>query len=287
MKEQAIQDTVPAHQPRIPAIETVMVPPLQLHPDAHASFRKLEGKVALVTAGDSAIGRAVAIAFAREGADVAFIHLDQHGEAKKTASAVEAAGGKCLKISADVGDESLCRDAVDEVISSFGKLDILVNNGAEQHSHAKLEDLTEAQLLRTFQCNVFSMFYLTKAALPSLRKGARVINTTSVAAYRGNSDLLDYAATKGAIVAFTRSLSLALANRGILVNAVAPGLYFAPLVPLDFYRDKIAHFGANTPLQRPGQAEEIAHCYVFLACEDSSYMTGQVLHPNGGEIING
>jgi NAD(P)-dependent dehydrogenase (short-subunit alcohol dehydrogenase family) len=176
---------------------------------------------------------------------------------------------------------------VDQVVSRFGRLDILINNAAEQHPQENLEDVTEAQLLRTFQSNVFSMFYLTKAALPYLKPGARVINTTSVTAYRGSSHLLDYSATKGAIVAFTRSLSLSLVDRGILVNAVAPGPVWTPLIPSTFAPDKVCHFGADTPMQRPGQPDEIAGCYVFLACADSTYMSGQVLHPNGGEIING
>jgi len=288
MKELAIEQTLPPqHQNRQPGIEAVMIPPPQSSAEGYVGSGKLEGKVALITGGDSGIGRAVATAFAKEGADVAFVYLDQHGDAMKTTRAVEAAERECLKIAADVGDEELCRDAVEEVVSRFGRLDILVNNAAEQHPQNRLEDVTEAQLLRTFQSNVFSMFYLTKAALPYLKNGARIINTASVTAYRGSSNLLDYSAAKGAIVAFTRSLSLSLIDRGILVNAVAPGPVWTPLIPSTFESEHMAHFGTDTPMRRPGQPDEIAHCYVFLACSASTYISGQVLHPNGGEIING
>jgi NAD(P)-dependent dehydrogenase (short-subunit alcohol dehydrogenase family) len=221
----------------------------------------------------------VALAFAKEGAHVAFIYLAAHADASETAAAVRRLGRECLKIALDTGDECLCQGAADQVVSHFGKLDILVNNAAEPHPQAKLENLTEAQLLRTFQSNVFSMFYLTKAALPHLKRGARIINTASVTAYRGSSQLLDYSASQGAIVAFTRSLSLALAERGILVNGVAPGPVCMPRSP--------STFGVDIPLERFGQADEVACCYVFLASDASSCMSGQMLHPNGGEIVNG
>jgi NAD(P)-dependent dehydrogenase (short-subunit alcohol dehydrogenase family) len=270
VKPPILKQILPQHQDRQPAIESAMVPPLQSGADVTVRSGRLEGKVALITGGDGGIGRAVAIAFAKEGADIAFIYRDAHGDALQTAEAVRASGRRCLKIPADVGDEGLCRDAVEEVLAHFGRLDILVNNAAGQHPQEKLEDISEAQLLRTFQCNVFSMFYLTKVALPHMRPGARIINTTSVIAYRGNPRLVDYSAAKGAVVTFTRSLSLALVERGILVNAVAQ-----------------AEEAAHTPMRRPGRPEEIADCYVFLASAASSYMSGQVLHPNGGEIING
>ena len=288
MKHQALQQPLPSQQPHRKAIfEPQVRPRPQASPEHHTSGRRLEGRVALIAGGDRGIGRAVAIAFARQGADVAFIYHDEHGEAAKTVEAVESLGRECLKIAIDVGDEVLCGGAVDQVVAYFGKLDILVNNAAEQHLQESLEDLTEAQLLRTFQANVFSMFYLTKAALPHLERGARIINTTSVTAYRGSSHLLDFAATNGAIVAFTRSLSLALVQRGILVNGVAAGPVAMAPIPSALDALGLARSGADTPMQRAAQPDEIAACYVFLASADASYMSGQILHPNGGEIING
>jgi NAD(P)-dependent dehydrogenase (short-subunit alcohol dehydrogenase family) len=288
MKHQALQQPLPSQQPhRNAIIEPQIRARPQSHPGHDAGSRRLEGRVALIAGGDKGIGRAVAIAFARQGADVAFIYHDEHGEAAKTVETVEDLGRECLKIAIDVGDEALCGGAVDQVVAYFGKLDILVNNAAEQHPQESLEDLTEAQLLRTFQANVFSMFYLTKAALPHLDRGARIINTTSVAAYRGNSHLLDFAATNGAIVAFTRSLSLALVQRGILVNGVAAGPVATAPISSTLDALGLAGVGADTPMQRAAQPDEIAACYVFLASAEASYMSGQILHPNGGEIING
>jgi Dehydrogenases with different specificities (related to short-chain alcohol dehydrogenases) len=251
---------------------------------------KLAEKVALITGGDSGIGRAVAIAFAKEGADVAIVYLSEHSDANETKEKVEAIGRTCITIAGDVGDAAFCHQAVQKTVQKtverFGRLDILVNNAAEQHSQDSIEKISSEQLEGTFRTNIFSMFYLTKAALPHLKQGARIINTTSVTAYRGSAHLLDYSSTKGAIVAFTRSLSLALAKQGIYVNAVAPGPIWTPLIPSTFKEEKVASFGADVPLGRPGQPEEIAPSYVFLACDDASYMTGQVLHPNGGEVIN-
>jgi NAD(P)-dependent dehydrogenase (short-subunit alcohol dehydrogenase family) len=288
MKHQALQQPLPSQQAHRKAIiEPQIRARPQSHPGPDAGSRRLEGRVALIAGGDKGIGRAVAIAFARQGADVAFIYHDEHGEAAKTVEAVEDLGRECLKIAIDVGDEALCGGAVEQVVAYFGKLDILVNNAAEQHPQESLEDLTEAQLLRTFQANVFSMFYLTKAALPHLDRGARIINTTSVAAYRGNSHLLDFAATNGAIVAFTRSLSLALVQRGILVNGVAAGPVATAPISSTLDALGLAGVGADTPMQRAAQPDEIAACYVFLASAEASYMSGQILHPNGGEIING
>jgi NAD(P)-dependent dehydrogenase (short-subunit alcohol dehydrogenase family) len=248
---------------------------------------KLRGKVALITGGDSGIGRAVAIAFAREGADVAIVYLNEHGDARETVRLVEQLGARAFRIAGDVGREPFCRQAVRRTVQRLGRLDILVNNAAEQHSRPSLRDITSVQLERTFRTNIFSFFYVTKAALPHLRRGSAIINTSSVTAYRGSPHLLDYAATKGAIVAFTRSLSQALAARGIRVNAVAPGPIWTPLIPASFPPRKVATFGSDVPLGRAGEPAEVAPCYVLLASADGSYMTGQVLHPNGGEIING
>jgi len=250
---------------------------------------KLEGRVALITGGDSGIGRATAVLFAREGADVAIAYLSEDSDASATAEMVEKEGRSCLKIRGDLGKESFCRQVIERVIERYGRLDVLINNAAEQHVKESIEDIDEDQLERTFRTNMFSMFFLCRAALPHLRaqRGATIINTTSVTAYRGSGHLLDYSASKGAIVAFTRSLSQPLARVGIRVNAVAPGPIWTPLIPSTFPPEKVATFGSDVPLGRAGEPEEVATCFVFLASEDASYMTGQVLHPNGGEIING
>jgi NAD(P)-dependent dehydrogenase (short-subunit alcohol dehydrogenase family) len=248
---------------------------------------KLHGKAALITGGDSGIGRAVALAFAAEGADVAVVYLNEHGDAEETKRQVEAKGRRCLTVAGDVGDEALCRTAVGQAVTELGRLDILVNNAAEQHPQDSIEKISAAQLERTFRTNIFSFFYMTKAALPHLKNGGVIINTTSVTAYRGSPQLLDYSATKGAIVAFTRSLAHALVKQGIRVNGVAPGPIWTPLIPATFPPDKVAQFGADVPMGRPGQPEEVAPCYVFLASDDASYMAGQILHPNGGEVVNG
>ena len=277
----------PQHQNQQPGIESQMKPRPRSSVKGYVGSGKLNGKVALITGGDSGIGRAVAIAFAKEGADVAILYLNEHNDANETREKVEACGKSCLTIPGDVGDEAFCRIALDNTIVRFGKIDILVNNAAEQHPQNNLEDITSEQLERTFRSNVFAMFHLTKAALPHMNSGARIINTTSVTAYRGSAHLLDYSATKGAIVSYTRSLSLALAERQIHVNAVAPGPVWTPLIPSTFPPEKVASFGADTPLGRAGEPDEIAPSYVFLASDDSSYMSGQVLHPNGGEVING
>lgn len=248
---------------------------------------KLLGKVALITGGDSGIGRAVAIVFAKEGADVAIVYLNEHSDAQETVRQVEAQGRRAVAIAGDVGDENFCHQAVQQTVQKLGHLDILVNNAAEQHPQDSIEKITADQLERTFRTNIFAMFFLTKAALPHLKQGSSIVNTTSVTAYKGSPQLLDYSSTKGAIVAFTRSLSMALAQQGIRVNAVAPGPIWTPLIPSTFPEDKVKSFGADVPMSRPGQPEEVANCYVFLASDDASYMSGQVLHPNGGEVING
>lgn len=277
----------PQQQGRQPGIETRMRPLPESGMKDYVGSGKLQDKVALITGGDSGIGRAVAIAYAKEGADVAIVYLDEHDDAQRTRDDVEASGRACLTLPGDVGDEAFCRSVVDTVCERFGHLDILVNNAAEQHPQSDIAAITAEQLERTFRSNVYSMFFMVRAALPQLRPGARIINTTSVTAYRGSPTLLDYSATKGAIVAFTRSLSLALADRGVRVNAVAPGPIWTPLIPASFDAERVSEFGGDTPMGRPGQPDEIAPCYVFLAGADSSYMSGQVLHPNGGEVING
>ena len=267
--------------------ESDMRPRPHFEDSRHRGSGKLCDKVAIVTGGDSGIGRAVAVAFAREGADVLVGYLDQHGDAEETKKEVAQEGRRCVTMAGDVGDERVCREMVKRATGEFGKLDVVVNNAAEQHPCESLEELTTEQLERTFRTNIFSMFHLTKAALPHLHEGASIINTTSVTAYKGNPTLLDYSSTKGAIVAFTRSLSLGLAKKGIRVNGVAPGPIWTPLIPSTFPPDKVSEFGKDVPLGRAGQPEEVASCYVFLASNDASYMTGQILHPNGGSVING
>ncbi|KEO83213.1 SDR family oxidoreductase [Tumebacillus flagellatus] len=287
MIEQFPKRVPPQTQDRQPGFETVMEPrPVFEYPDAVGSG-KLQGKVALITGGDSGIGRAVALAFAREGADVAIAYLDEHEDAAETVARVEAKGRRCLAISGDIGLEETCRSIVDAVIETFGRLDILVNNAGEQHVQERLEDISAAQLIRTYATNIFAMFFLTKAALPHLKRGASIINTASITAYCGNEKLIDYSSTKGAVVAFTRSLSINLEPRGIRVNAVAPGPIWTPLIPASFSAEDVGNFGDDVPMNRPGQPVEVAPSYLFLASDDASYMSGQVLHPNGGYIVNG
>jgi NAD(P)-dependent dehydrogenase (short-subunit alcohol dehydrogenase family) len=277
----------PQHQDQQPGIEAEMTPKPKAEDEQHRGSGKLDGKVALITGGDSGIGRAAAIAFAVEGADVSIVYLNEHEDAEETKRKVEEKGRRCLLIAGDVGSEDFCRDAVERTVRELGRLDVVVNNAAEQHEQEDLTGISAEQLERTFRTNIFSYFFIAKAALPHLSEGSAIINTTSVTAYRGSSHLMDYASTKGAIVAFTRSLSSNLAERKIRVNGVAPGPIWTPLIPASFSEDKVESFGKDVPLGRPGQPEEVAPCYVFLACDDSSYMTGQVLHPNGGEVVNG
>jgi NAD(P)-dependent dehydrogenase (short-subunit alcohol dehydrogenase family) len=277
----------PQHQDQRPGIESEMTPKPQAEDRDYRGSGKLRDKVALITGGDSGIGRAVAIAFAKEGADVAIVYLSEHGDAQETRTLVEKEGRRCVVMAGDVGDERFCRQAVQDTVRELGRLDVLVNNAAEQHPQESIEDITSEQLERTFRTNIFSFFYMTKAALPHLREGSAIINTTSVTAYRGSGHLLDYSATKGAIVSFTRSLAKALVGRGIRVNGVAPGPIWTPLIPSTFPEERVASFAADVPMQRAGQPEEVAPSYVFLASEDASYMAGQILHPNGGEVVNG
>jgi NAD(P)-dependent dehydrogenase (short-subunit alcohol dehydrogenase family) len=286
-QEQSKQQRPAQQQDQQPGRESEMRPRPRAVDSTYRGSDRLRDKVALITGGDSGIGRAVAAMFAKEGADVAIVYLEEHGDAEETQRMVEQAGRRCLRIAGDVGDEKFCQRAVEQTVQQFGRLDILVNNAAEQHPQDSITKISSEQLERTFRTNMFAMFYLTKAALPHLKEGSTIINTASVTAYRGSPQLLDYSATKGAIVAFTRSLAQSLIKQGIRVNAVAPGPIWTPLIPSTFPPDKVKSFGSDVPMQRAGEPEEVAPCYVFLASDDSSYIAGQVLHPNGGEIING
>ncbi|PYE53544.1 SDR family oxidoreductase [Deinococcus yavapaiensis] len=271
-----------------PGIEAEMNPKPVYIKETYKAAGKLAGKKALITGGDSGIGRAVAVHFAREGADVAIVYLGEEDvDAQNTRQLIEAEGRKCLLIPGDVGSEQFCKDAVNRTVSELGGLDILVNNAAEQHPQESLSDISSEQLEKTFRTNIFGYFYMAKAALEHLKEGAAIINTASVTDYKGSPQLLDYSSTKGAIVAFTRSLSMSLIEKGIRVNGVAPGPIWTPLIPSTFPPDKVASFGADVPMKRPGQPAEVATCYVFLASDDSSYINGQFLHPNGGEVVNG
>ncbi|WP_026961297.1 SDR family oxidoreductase [Alicyclobacillus herbarius] len=275
------------HQDRQPGLESMMNPlPVAEDPNYKAAG-KLTGRVALITGGDSGIGRAVAIAFAKEGADVGIVYLDEQEDAQATKARIEQLGRRCVLEAGDVGQESFCQNAVNRIVKALGRLDVLVNNAAEQHPQDGIEKISAEQLERTFRTNIFSYFYMTKASLPYLGAGSSIINTTSVTAYEGNAGLIDYSSTKGAIVTFTRSLSLSLAGRGIRVNGVAPGPIWTPLIPSTSPTEQVPHFGSNTPMQRAGQPCELAPAYVYLASNDSSYVSGQVLHVNGGTVVNG
>jgi NAD(P)-dependent dehydrogenase (short-subunit alcohol dehydrogenase family) len=282
----AEQKQPPQEQERQPGRESEMRP----QPDYRPKFPgvgKLRDKVALITGGDSGIGRAVAVAMAREGADIAIVYLEEHKDAEETAQAVAEEGRRAIKIAGDVGDENFCRRAVERTVTELGRLDILVNNAAEQHEVEDIAGIEAKQIERTFRTNISSFFFMTKHARPHLRAGSAIINTTSVVAFKGHKTLLDYAATKGAIVAFTRSLSEALVEKGIRVNAVAPGPIWTPLIPASFDPDHVAEHGAATPMKRAGQPNEVAPAYVFFASEEASYISGQVLHVNGGTVVGG
>src|SRR6266480_1365394 len=284
-KEKKLQP--PQHQRQQPGREHKMRPRPRAEDEKHRGSGKLQDKVAIITGGDSGIGRAVAIAFAKEGADVSVVYLEERKDANETRRLVEEHGRKCLLIEGDVGQEDFCRKAIDQTVKEFGRIDILVNNAAEQHPQDSIEEISEKQLERTFRTNIFSFFFMVKAAMKHLKEGAAIINTTSVTAYKGSAHLLDYSSTKGAITSFTRSLSQALVGKSIRVNGVAPGPIWTPLIPSTFQAKEVQTFGSDVPLGRPGQPEEIAPSYVFLASDDSSYMTGQILHPNGGTVVNG
>lgn len=279
------QQIPPQHQQEQPGHEHAMTPKPQTEP-RHKGADKLLNKAAIITGGDSGIGRAVALAFAREGADIAIVYLDEHKDAEETKKLVEGEGRRCLTFAGDVGDVEFCKSVVESTVQSLGRLDILVNNAAEQHVKQEPEDIPIDQIEKTFRTNVFAHLYMAKYCLPHMKEGSAIINTTSVTAYKGKATLLDYASTKGAIVAFTRSLSEAVVERGIRVNAVAPGPIWTPLIPATFDEKHVKEFGKNTPMKRPGQPNEVAPAYVFLACDDASYISGQVIHPNGGTIVN-
>ncbi|QHE51417.1 SDR family oxidoreductase [Pontibacillus sp. HMF3514] len=281
------QGQPPQHQNRQPGLESDMNPQPEYMDPNYKGSGKLQGKVALVTGGDSGIGRAVSLYFAKEGADVAILYLDEHSDAEKTKSLVEQEGQRALLISGDMGNQAFCESSVNQVINTFGQLDILVNNAAEQHPQQDFMDITSEQLEQTFRTNLFGYFYMTKAAIPHLKPGSSIINTSSITAYQGSKDLVDYSATKGAITAFTRSLSESIIEKGIRVNGVAPGPIWTPLIPSTFDEQKVAQFGTSTPMKRAGQPKELAPAYVYLASQDSSYVSGQMIHVNGGIIING
>lgn len=280
---------VPQEQSQQPGKESEMIPQPESLGREYKACEKLKDRVALITGGDSGIGRSVAILFAKEGAHVAIVYKSdsEKEDALKTKKYIEKEQRECLLIQGDVGDETFCQECVKQVVQKWNKLNILVNNAAVQYPQESIENITKEQLQETFQTNIFAYFYLVKAALKHLKKNDVIINTTSVTAYKGSPKLLDYSSTKGAIVSFTRSLALSLVDKGIRVNGVAPGPIWTPLIPATFDREKVGKFGEDVPLKRMGQPDEVATCYVFLASDDSSYMIGQILHPNGGTIVNG
>lgn len=277
----------PQSQNKQPGIEAIMNPRPVFEDTDYKSSNKLLNKVAIITGGDSGIGRAVAVNYALEGADIAIIYLDEHEDANETKKIIEEKGKKCIAISCDIGEEKNCFDSIKKVMDAFGKIDVLVNNAAEQHPQNSIEDITKEQLEKTFKTNIFSMFYMVRACLPHMKEGSAIINTSSVTAYKGHKTLIDYSSTKGAIATFTRSLALSLSTRQIRVNAVAPGPIWTPLIPSSSSAEEVGKFGSNTNMGRPGQPVELAPTYVFLASDASTYITGETIHVNGGEIING
>ncbi|MBO0938293.1 SDR family oxidoreductase [Fibrella sp. HMF5335] len=278
---------LPQHQDPQPGLEAKMIPEPKYIRHLYKGADKLKDKVALITGGDSGIGRAVAIHFAREGADVAIVYTPaEEKDAQQTKDLVEAEGRDCLLLSGDIKDPKFCEQIVADTVRQFGKLNILVNNAGIQYPHAQFEQIRDEDLLKTYETNIYSMFRITRAALNHLNEGDAIINTTSITAYQGRADLIDYSSTKGAIMTFTRALSQNLSEKKIRVNGVAPGPIWTPLIPSSFDAKTVAMFGKDVPMKRPGQPSEVAPAYVFLASEDSSYVTGAVLHPNGGTIVN-
>ncbi|WP_214482873.1 SDR family oxidoreductase [Bacillus sp. SM2101] len=276
----------PQHQEVHPGLEYEMIPrPISEDPH-YRSGNKLHNKVAIITGGDSGIGRATAIAFAKEGANITIVYLNEHQDAAETRERVESLGGKCLVISADLRKEETSQQVVKKTIETFGKLDILINNAAVQYVQSSILDISSEQLENTFRTNVFAIFYMTKAALPYLKNGSSIINTASITAFQGQKFLIDYSATKGAVTTFTRSLSLSLVEHGIRVNNVAPGPIWTPLIPSSFSAEQVTQFGLETPMKRAGQPFELAPAFVYLASDDSRYVTGQTIHVNGGVILN-
>jgi NAD(P)-dependent dehydrogenase (short-subunit alcohol dehydrogenase family) len=287
MQETLTKDTFPPqHQDEQPGRTAPMEPQPLDHMEQYKSAHRFEGKVAVITGGDSGIGRATAVGFAKEGARVAVLYLEEKGDAEETKKFVEKAGTEALLIAGDIGDEQFCKKAAEEIVRTFGRIDVLCNNAAEQHPQKSIEEISGEQLARTFRTNIFSMFYMVQACLPHMGAGSAIVNITSVTAYAGNPQLLDYSATKGAIVAFTRSLSQSLVGKNIRVNAVAPGPIWTPLIPSTFPPEKVATFGQNVPMKRPGQPDEVAPSVIFLASEDATYITGQTIHVNGGRVVN-
>jgi NAD(P)-dependent dehydrogenase (short-subunit alcohol dehydrogenase family) len=289
MDKEKYPSKLPAQeQNQQPGIEKDMRPLPETENPKYKGSNKLQGKNAIITGGDSGIGRSVSIAFAKEGANVAIIYLNESNDAEETKQLVEEEGGRCLLIAGDIGEESFCKKAVKQTVDELGGLDILVNNAAEQHPKESIMEIDTEQLEKTFRTNIFSMFHLTRAALPHLKPGSAIINSTSITAYQGHPKLLDYSSTKGAITTFTRSLASQLAEKGIRVNGVAPGPIWTPLIPSTFTAEEVSKFGQDTPMRRPGQPEEVAPAYVYLASNtDSSYVSGQILHVNGGKVVNG
>lgn len=285
MQKKSKDKVRPEQQQKRPGLESKMTPKPETKPEN--TFKKLEGKVALITGGDSGIGKATALLFAKEGAQVAITYLNETEDAQTTQNEIQEMGGECHIIKADLSKENACKKTIDSVLKKFNQLDILVNNVAMHWDRKSIEEISTEQLIKTFETNFYSYFWTTKYAVPHLKKGACIVNTTSVTAYRGSDSLIDYSATKGAIVSFTRSMAANLVEKGIRVNAVAPGPIWTPLIVSSFDEEKVAKFGSDSPMKRAGMPDEVAPCYLFLASEDSSFMSGQVLHPNGGEIVNG